>query len=274
MEEKTCAILKNCPTSVFDANYPNFEVLFVDNASTDDSVEFVKRNFGQNLRLRTIRNERNFGFAEGNNIGIRNAKGKCIALLNSDTKVDPEWLEELVEVIEYPGVGAVQSKLLAMDSPDLLDCAGGFIDYYGYHFERGLHEVSNKYNKIGEIFYSKGASIAVKRKVLEKTGLFDPDIFLYFDDVDLCWGIWLNGYKVPFVPKSIVYHASSSIASKLQERTRLYFYVRNHVLALLKNYDRNNMLKAVTVSIIFEIRRTFLFLARHKPLLVWLLSKH
>jgi GT2 family glycosyltransferase len=94
----------------------------------------------------------------------------------------------------------------------------------------------------------------VKRKVLEKTGLFDPDIFLYFDDVDLCWRIWLNGYKVPFVPKSIVYHASRSTASKLQERTRLYFYVRNHVLVLLKNYDRNNMLKAVTVSIIFEIR--------------------
>jgi GT2 family glycosyltransferase len=153
------AILKNRPTSVFDANYPNFEVLFVDNASTDDSVEFVKRNFGQNLRLRTIRNERNFGFAEGNNIGIRNAKGKYIALLNSDTKVDPEWLEELVEVIEYPGVGAVQSKLLAMDSPDLLDCAGGFIDYYVIILKEGYMKYPINTIKLAKFFTVKALAL-------------------------------------------------------------------------------------------------------------------
>jgi hypothetical protein len=85
MDERTCELLKNCLMSAFDTNYPNFEVLFVDNASTDDSVEFVKK-IGQNPRLRIIQNERNLGFTEGNNLGIRNAKGEYIALLNSDAK--------------------------------------------------------------------------------------------------------------------------------------------------------------------------------------------
>jgi hypothetical protein len=258
-------LLKDCLESVLKTDYPNFEVLFVDNASTDDSVKFIKREFGQNQKLRIIRNERNFGFAEGNNIGIRRAKGEYIALLNNDTKVDPQWLKELVKTVQPPEIGAAQSKLLRMTSPDVLDCAGGLIDYYGYHFERGRGEKSYKYNKIGEIFYAKGAGMIIKREVLKKTGLFDPEIFIYFDETDLCWRIWLSGYKVLFAPKSIVYHASGATTSKLQEKTRSYYYTRNHILVLLKNYDLGNMFKAVAVSIIFEFRNMVLFLARRKP---------
>jgi len=258
-------VLKNCLMSAFDTNYPNFEVLFVDNASTDDSVEFVKKRFGQNPRLRIIQNERNLGFTEGNNVGIRNAKGEYIALLNSDAKADPEWLKELVKAIHPPEIGAVQSKLLQMSSPDVIDCAGGLIDYYGYHLERGSGEKSSKYTETDEIFYAKGAGVLIKREILEKTGLFDPEIFMYFDETDLCWRIWLSGYKVLFAPKSIVYHASGSTASKLQEKTRSYYYTRNHILVLLKNYGLGNMFKAVAVSIIFEFRNMVLFLARRKP---------
>jgi GT2 family glycosyltransferase len=251
--------------SVFDTNYPNFEVLFVDNASTDGSVEFVEKKFGQNPRLRIIQNERNLGFTEGNNVGIRNAKGEYIALLNSDAKADRQWLKELVKTIRSPEIGAVQSKLLQMSSPDVIDCAGGLIDYYGYHIERGRGEKSCKYTETGEIFYAKGAGALIKREILEKTGLFDPEIFMYFDETDLCWRIWLSGYKVLFAPKSIVYHASGSTASKLQEKTRAYYYIRNHILVLLKNYDLSNMFKAVAVSIVFEFRNMVLFFARHKP---------
>lgn len=258
-------ILHNCLESVLKTDYPNFEVLFVDNASTDDSINYVKEKFGQDKKLRIIQNERNFGFAEGNNAGIRNAKGRYIALLNSDTRVDPNWLKELVRAIQPSDVGAVQSKLLQMDSADTLDCAGGFIDYYGYHFERGRGEKSSKYSQPGEIFYAKGAGVLFKREVLAKTGLFDPEIFMYFDETDLCWRIWLSGYKVLFAPKSIVYHASGLTASKLQQKTRSYYYTRNHILVLLKNYDLGNMFKAVAVSIIFEFRNMVLFLARRKP---------
>jgi hypothetical protein len=257
-------ILEGCLESVLRTDYPNFEVIFVDNASTDDSVELIKRKFGQNQKLRVIRNERNFGFAEGNNIGIRNAKGEYIALLNNDTKVDHQWLKELVKTVQLPKIGAAQSKLLLMNSPDLLDCAGGFIDYYGYHYERGRGQNSHKYNKADEIFYGKGAGIIIKRKVLERTGLFDPDIFMYFDETDLCWRIWLSGYRIVFAPKSIVYHAPGLTASKLQEETRLYFYTRNHMLVLLKNYNMKNLLKTLPASLLLEIRNICLFITRNK----------
>lgn len=258
-------ILQRCLESVFETDYPLFEVLFVDNASTDNSIEYVRGMFSHDARLRIIQNEQNLGFAQGNNVGIRNAKGRYIALLNSDTRVDPNWLKELVRAIQPSDVGAVQTKLLQMDSADILDCAGGFIDYYGYHFERGRGEKSSKYSQSGEIFYAKGAGVLFKPEVLEETGLFDPEIFVYFDETDLCWRIWLSGYKVLFAPKSIVFHKSGLTASKLQQKTRSYYYTRNHMLMLLKNYDLGNLFKVVLVSIIFEFRNTFLFFVRRKP---------
>ncbi|MGB9756383.1 MAG: glycosyltransferase family 2 protein [Candidatus Bathyarchaeales archaeon] len=258
-------ILEKCLRSVLNTNYPNFEVLFVDNASTDGSVKFIKGKFGRDPRLRIIQNTRNWGFAEGNNIGIRNAKGEYVALLNSDTKVDPRWLTELVKIVQMPTIGAAQSKLLQMDSPDTLDCAGGFLDYYGYHLERGRGEDANKYNKVDEIFYAKGAGALIKKEVLNKTGLFDSETFLYFDETDLCWRIWLSGYKVVFVPSSIVYHAPSLTASKLQNAIRLYFYTRNHMLILLKNYNTQNMLKTLTASLLLELRNMIKFIMKREP---------
>ena len=258
-------ILEKCLDSVFETDYPNFEVLFVDNASTDGSFEFVRGKYSVKKNLRMIRNEKNVGFAEGNNVGMKSAKGEFIALLNSDTRVVSGWLQELAKVIQFPQAGAVQSKLLLMDSPDLLDCAGGLLDYYGYHLERGRGEKSSKYNKTAEIFYAKGAGVLFKREVLEKIGLFDRDIFMYFDETDLCWRIRLKGYKVFFAPASIVYHASGLTASKLHTKTRHYFHARNHLLVLLKNYNLGNAVKAVIVSLFFEARNFVLFLARRKP---------
>lgn len=259
-------ILKNCVSSVLHCNYPNFEVIFVDNASIDDSVDFIKKEFGQNQRLRLIRNERNFGFTEGNNVGIRNAKAEYIALLNSDTRVEPDWLSELVILAKQNSVGAVQSKILQMDSPGLIDCAGGFVDSYGYHFERGRGEKASSYELQDEIFYAKGAAVLFKREVLKRTGLFDSDIFLYFDETDLCWRIWLSGYKVLFAPKSIVYHASGSSTSVMQTQARSYFYVRNHILVLTKNYGLKNLFRSVLMTLLYENRTAALFLARRKPL--------
>ena len=260
------AILEDCVKSALNTDYPNFEVLFVDNASTDGSVKFIKEKFGQDARLRIIQNTKNWGFAEGNNIGIRNAKGEYIALLNSDTKVDPQWLKELVKTVQIPNIGAAQSKLLRMNSPDELDCAGGFLDYYGYHYERGRGEKSNKYNTVDEIFYAKGAGALIKKEVLNKTGLFDSETFLYFDETDLCWRIWLSGYKVVFVPSSIVYHAPSLTASKLQNATRAYFYTRNHIMILLKNYNTKNMLEALAASLLLELRNIVKFIMKREPL--------
>ena len=160
-----------------------------------------------------------------------------------------------------------------MDHPEVLDCAGGLLDYYGYQFERGRGEKPSRRNEVGEIFYAKGASMLLKREVLEKTGLFDPELFMYFDEVDLCWRIWLSGYQVVYAPASTVYHASGSTASKLQAQTRLFFYTRNHIRILLKNYSLANAAKAVAVSVLFETRNMALSLVRRSPLVALAIMK-
>jgi len=258
-------LLEDCLESVFKTDYPNFEVFFVDNASTDDSVEFVKRKFGQNKKLRIIQNERNFGFAEGNNIGIRNAKGEYIALLNNDTKADHKWLRELVKAIQPSEIGAAQSKLLQMDNPDLLDCAGGFVDYYGYSYARGHGQKATKYNRVDNIFYAKGTGIIIKREVLKRVGIFDPEMFIYYEETDLCWRIWLHGYRIVFAPASIVYHVPSSTISTLQEHIPLYFLTRNHMLILIKNYNTKNMLKSLVAFLLLELRNAYVLAAKRKP---------
>jgi hypothetical protein len=259
-------VLEDCLDSVLKTSYSNFEVLFVDNASTDGSVDFVTKRFSAYKNLRVVQNEKNYGFTEGNNKGIKEAKGKYLAILNNDTKVNPDWLSELVKVAQNPQIAAVQSQLLVMNKPNVLDSAGGLVDYYGYHYEIGRGEEPSKYTQSREVFYGKGASLLMKREVLDKTGLFDPTLFMYFDEVDLCWRILLGNYKVVYAPASVVYHASGSTTSTLQLRTRLYFYTRNHIVVLLKNYNLANAFKAIAVSILFEARNMIRFLAKREPL--------
>ncbi|MEM3871081.1 MAG: glycosyltransferase family 2 protein [Nitrososphaeria archaeon] len=257
-------ILKECIESVLNTDYPNFEVLFVDNASTDGSVDFIKKKFGWDARLKIIQNERNFGFAEGNNIGMKKAKGEYIVLLNNDTKVDSQWLKELVKALQAPEIGAAQSKILQLQNPNLLDCAGGFIDYIGLSYSRGYGEKAEKYQKITEIFYAKGAALIIKRKVLKRIGCLDPIMFLYYEEADLCWRVWLNGYKVIFVPTSIVYHAQGATTSKLFEHSRVYFLTRNRIITLIKNYDLKSLLKNLPSLILLDIRNALVLILRRK----------
>ncbi len=248
-----------------ETNYPDFEVLFVDNGSTDDSVDFVSNEYEKNPRFRIMRNKQNLGYAGGNNIGLRNAKGEYFCLLNNDVKVDPDWLRALVDAFKFPDVGVAQSKIVRLDKPDVIDCAGGLLDTFGYHYEIGKGESALNYQIPREIFYAKGASFLVKREVLIKTGLFDSDIFLYYDEVDLCWRVWLSGYKVVYAPSSIVWHASGATSFSMQQK-KLFFYSRNHLLVVLKNYGLANAFKTLAVSILFETRNFSLFLLRRKPL--------
>lgn len=255
-------LLEECIRSLLNTEYPNFEVLFVDNASTDGSIEFIKEKFGHDKRLRIIRNKRNLGFAEGNNVGIRKSRGEYIAFLNNDVKVDAKWLKELVKVLKQPEIGAAQSKLLQLNNPLILDCAGGFLDYIGYAYERGRGQEATKYETLKEIFYAKGAGLIIKLEILRRIGFFDPITFLYYDETDLCWRVWLHGYKVVFVPTSIIAHAQGLTTSKLQQQRQLYFLTRNHMLTLIKNYDAKNLIKNLTAFTLIELKKILSFMLK------------
>ena len=219
-------LLTDCVDSILKSTYKNFEIIVVDNDSKDHSQEKCKKKFKE---IKLIQNKVNFGYCEGNNIGIRQAKGEFIVILNPDTTVDANWLIELLKGFKKFGEGLYQPKLLTMDNHKIIGSAGNMINIFGFGYSRGRGEEDNgQYDKDEQISYASGTCLFTSRKILEKIGLLDSFLFAYHDDLELGWrGIEL-GIKSFYVPKSIVYHAESfnfkwsSFKFYLLEKNRKY----------------------------------------------------
>jgi hypothetical protein len=240
-------------------DYSNFEVILIDNGSSDGSSDFANDKFGHDPRLKIVENGINLGFAEANNIGVRHSHGEYVALLNSDTVVDKRWLTELTRVMENNvSIGAAQSKLLLMDQPTRYDCAGGFLDYSGGTYTRGQFATDKgQYEKVEDIFTCKGAAMILRRDILRKVGLFDPAYFFYYEETDLCWRIWLAGYKVVYVPSSVVYHKrEGSIPKGTSQQIffKVYLVNKNRITTLLKNYETRNLFANLAPWLLLEAR--------------------
>lgn len=247
--------LENCLPSVLQTKYDNFEVIVVDNASIDGSLELLKF-FSSHHRIQVIENKVNTGYAGGNNKGISLARGDYVVFLNNDTVVESEWLLELVKTMESDiSIGAAQSKLLLLDSPGYLDCAGNFLNLYGDTFARGLGEEDVDKYKSGDIFSCKGASMIVRRCVLDEIGIFDSDYFAYYEDTDLCWRMQLAGYNIVFVPSSVVHHKGSGSIPTVGPSSvffRIYLMKRNRIALLLKNYEIQNAIRYILPNLVYE----------------------
>lgn len=242
--------LSYCLSSLERINYPNFEVIVVDNASIDGSVEYIKKNFSQ---VKVIQNKKNLGFAEANNIGFKKAKGEYILLLNNDTKVTPNFLTELVRVMESDKkIGAVQPKIIFMDSKRL-QAGGSFLTKTGflYHFGCQKNPDDKKYNQPLEIFSTSGSCLLIRRKVIEKVGLFDPDFFCYFEETDFCWRVWLAGYKILYLPTAMIYHKGSQTARRLKLSFVEFHSFKNRICSLIKNLGALELFKILPVHLIF-----------------------
>lgn len=250
--------LEPCLKSVLATDYPSFEVVFVDNASNDGSIELVEKMFGLDPRLKIIRNNKNLGCAEGFNVGSRLAKGKYIAFLASDTEVDNNWLKDIVNAMESdPAIGVAQPKYLYVsDNREIIDFAGGFLDPYGLTYPRGQEEEDrDQYNEIEEIFYTTSSAMIIRKSLLDKLGLFDPSFYIYSEDVDYCWRVRLAGYKIIFVPKSKVYHLGkwercASYHQSMRHTLTFHSY-KNTIMTRLKNYGIRYLAKYFPPYIVF-----------------------
>jgi GT2 family glycosyltransferase len=234
--------------SVLDSNYNPVEVLVVDNGSKDGSIQSIS-SLVERKEVRLIVNSKNEGFAEGNNIGARYARGEFLAFLNEDTVVDPMWITHLVQDMSYKGVGAAQSKLLKMDSPKVFDSAGDFIDKFGRSISRGeWDEVDEgQYDAKTEIFSARGAAMMVRRDLFFKLGGFDRAFFFSYEDVDLGWRLRLNGYKAVLSPSSIVYHKGSGLSPPADAPFKIRISNTNMLRTLVKNLQTRNLLKRMLV---------------------------
>jgi len=232
-------LLLNCIESIKKSAYKNLEIIVVDNISTDKSQKICKEKYPS---IKLIQNDENFGYCEGNNIGIREAKGDYIIILNPDTIVESNWIEELISAYNKFGEGLYQPKHLSLNEKAVYMSAGNMLNIFGFGYarEKGNRD-ENQFNKIEEISYASGTCLFTSSNVLKKVGLFDPFIFLYHDDLDLGWRASQLGIKSYYVPTSIIYHAESY--SLKWNAEKFYWLERNRKYCILTHYSKQTYSK-------------------------------
>lgn len=229
-------LLHKCLSSVFSQNFADFEVIVVDNGSTDGSANYVKKNYPE---VKLIRLPKNLGFAQAVNRGSIESKSKYLALLNNDAKPDKGWLSNLYsEIISHPEVFAVVPKILKAANKKIIDNAGDRINIVGQAQPRGKEEYAKKYNKEGYVFGASGAASLFRKEVFDRLGKFDEDFFFYFEDVDFSIRAQLAGYKCWYVPRAIVYHQGEATATNLGNFIE-YQRFRNTIFLVIKNFPLN-----------------------------------
>lgn len=227
--------LPDCLNAVMAQSHAPHEVILVDNASTDGSVELVAANFPQ---VRIIYNDENLGFAGGMNVGLKEATGDIAVLLNQDTVVREDWLAELVKAMETDErIGIAGCKILYPDG-QTIQHAGSYLEYplgLAHHYGYGEPD-QGQWDEQQEVEYVTGAAMAIRREMLERIGYLDGDFFpAYFEDADICFRARQAGYKVVYIPTAILLHRESA-SMEMETVEQHYYYHRNRLRLLLKHY--------------------------------------
>jgi GT2 family glycosyltransferase len=198
-----------CLDAVLAQTFRDLEVILVDNGSTDGSVELIRATYPQ---IRLIVNERNLGFAVGNNQAIRASQSEFVATLNNDTEVAPDWLEQLVMAMKGRSqVGACMSKMLFADRPTTINSAGILLDRLGIAWDRLGGQPDDPTTSAPQMIFGACAGAALyRRAMLDEIGLFDEDFFAYLEDVDLAWRAQLADWETLYVPTAQLYHFHSA----------------------------------------------------------------
>lgn len=217
------------------------DIVVADNGSTDASIETLKQQFPQ---VRTIQFPQNYGFAEGYNRAIEQLQDyRYTVLLNSDVAVSPRWIEPMLSyATEHPEVAAIQPKIKSYRHPEQFEyagAAGGFLDRNGYPFCRGrifdtVEQDDGQYDDLRDIVWASGAALFVRTEIYRQAGGLDPAFFAHMEEIDLCWRILSQGYRIVFVPQSCVYHLGGATLDNASPR-KLYLNYRNNLLMMYKN---------------------------------------
>ncbi|MBO4645267.1 MAG: glycosyltransferase family 2 protein [Bacteroidales bacterium] len=243
------------------------EVVVADNASTDDSISFLKECHPQ---VRILSNDRNYGFAEGYNLALEKVDAEYYCLLNSDIEVTEGWAESVIEMMESdPSIAAAQPKLRSLyhrESFEYAGAAGGFIDKYGYPFCRGrvfntVEKDEGQYDTPIDIFWASGAALFVRSRVYRELGGLDADFFAHMEEIDLCWRIRNHGYRIVVQPQSVVYHVGGGTLPK-NNSFKTFLNFRNNHFLLLKNLPGRRLFPTFLARIVLDNVAAFSFLAQ------------
>jgi GT2 family glycosyltransferase len=224
--------LDDCLCSLKSQTYSSFEVIVVDNGSTDFSHEYIKAQYPW---VKLLRNEKNLGFAGGTNTGIKQARGEYILTINNDTKVEKNFIKCLKQPMESDQrVGMCASKMLFPDGK--INSTGICISRSGAAWDRGMFEQDNgQYNRREEVFGPCAGAALYRKEMLDEIGLFDEDFFLYMEDVDLAFRGRLAGWSCIYVPEAVVYHHHGGTAGTGSDLS-VYYGNRNVIWYVLKDF--------------------------------------
>ena len=256
-------------------NYsPEADIYVADNASTDDSVSYLKAFFPT---VKIIQNDSNLGFADGYNEALKHVDSDIFALVNSDIEVTENWLKPIIETFENePKTAIIQPKLLDFKRKEYFEyagAAGGFIDKYGYPYCRGrvfetLEKDNGQYDDNCEIFWASGACFFIRSSVYKELKGFDADFFAHQEEIDLCWRAFNKGHQIKYNSQSVVYHVGGATLQQ-GNPMKTFLNFRNSLLMLLKNLPKNKLIPIILVRLLLDAvaGMQFLFQGKFKHLL-------
>jgi GT2 family glycosyltransferase len=244
-------------------------IYIADNASTDNSIQFIKDNYPT---VSIIQNKDNFGFAKGYNIALEHVEEEIYCLLNSDVEVTQNWLTPILSAFQNDSkIGIIQPKILDYKDKTKFEyagAAGGFIDKYGYPFCRGrifetIEEDSGQYNDEKEIFWASGACFFIRKEVFRKLNGFDDDFFAHQEEIDLCWRAFNLGYQAKYIPNSTVYHVGGATLNEGNPK-KTFLNFRNSLFMLLKNLPENKLVPIIFTRLVLDGLAGIQFLLKGK----------
>ncbi len=256
--------------SIFETNYPNFEVVIVDDCSTDNTVSLVQQKFGKRRNLKLIVNSEKKLAAGSRNRGVEESDGKYIALLDHDIEVDKDWLNELMAVFgKYNDLGVVQSRVLDISKRHIIQHAGLSVQaYLGWVIPLGFGLDSRKNCLEEKEVFANATGLMFKKSVWKKLGGFDEDLAINTDDWDFNWRCWLYGYKEMLAPKAITYHWSKTQKTRdfWMKRTAWEFHFAKVPYLFIKNYELKNLIIFLPVYLVVNfLRGIFNLIFRFNP---------
>lgn len=225
--------LIHCLQSLEKQTITDYEIIVIDNASKDGSIDYVIQEF-PNVVVEVL--DKNYGFSKAVNEGIKKSNSKYVILLNNDTKVQENFIEELVKVMETSSrIFSCQSKLLQLYDKEYIDDAGDFYCALGWAFARGKGKPASFYEKEGQVFAACAGAAIYRKEVFEQIGYFDEAHFAYLEDIDIGYRAKIHGYQNRYAPKSIVFHAGSASSGSRYNAFKIELAARNSVYLIYKN---------------------------------------
>jgi GT2 family glycosyltransferase len=246
------------------------KVYVADNASTDESVDFIRKKFPQ---VSIVQNDGNYGYAKGYNLALEKINADIFILLNNDVEVTSGWIEPVARLMEKDkNIAACQPRLIDYKDRSLFEYAGasgGFIDKYCYPFARGrlfntLENDKHQYDDAREIFWASGACLFVRAGAFRNAGGLDADYFAHMEEIDLCWRMKNLGYKIFVEPASIVYHVGGGTLNKISPR-KTFLNFRNNLTTLVKNHPPRFLFFKIIFRMILDGVAAFKFLISGNP---------